>query len=248
MIDQAAELSTFVAGFSASLSSHAPYRPPTPGERDDVAAAVLAFVAGRSFSPGGFATAEYGRYAVLVHERGWGLYAVDRGAPPGLAVQVPHPNSDLHTEKVGVAVFTRTPSVLLVAGAHRKAGRGAADVAHREDSVFHAVATGLALPQVQLHGFQDAALPGAEVVVSPGAGAPGPAVRALAAELADAGFATRRAWADDCRRLAGTRNRQGRAAARLGTVFAHVEVNRTVREDPTRRVELARVVSRISSA
>lgn len=106
-------------------------------------------------------------------ERGWGLYVVEPSRPVTVVIEVPHPAFDLRSEAIGVALFDRTPGALLaVAGTHRRAAGGAGDVGHREDSMFHAVTDGLAaqgLPQVQLHGFDDASLPGVDVVLSAGA-------------------------------------------------------------------------------
>jgi hypothetical protein len=252
-----------LSGFASSLSPDAPYRPPTQTEREDAAAALLTIAEGlvppaarATLQRLGFSITEGTdpatgrRYALVLNElgtdRAWGVYLADLTGPATLAVEVPHPNFDLHTERLGVALHRQDAgSMLLMAGAHRRAADGAADVAHREDSLFHAVATGLAerkLPQVQLHGFHDASLPGAEVVISAGAADASPMIRTAAGRLAEAGFGTCRAWAQQCGDLEGTRNVQGKAAARLGTVFIHVECARTVRDDPARRAALVRAL------
>jgi len=172
-------------------------------------------------------------------ERAWGLYAIDRSAPPSLVVEVPHPSSDLRTDLVGLALFRQVPgAVLAVAGAHRRRE----DPAHDTRTVFHVVTTLLArrgLPQVQLHGFKDRTLPAADVVLSAGAGEAGDAARRAADHLEAAGFRVRRAWVEPCRGLAGTTNVQGQTAA--GTPFLHVELNRTIRE--TRRDDVVRALA-----
>jgi hypothetical protein len=155
-----------------------------------------------------------------------------------LAIEVPHPANDLHTDRVGLALFREVPGALLaVAGTHRRA----CDMAYQTDSLFHAVAVDLAsrgIAQVQLHGFRNASLPGVDVVVSAGAGEPtGPVCRA-AEHLMARGFAVRRGWQHADGTLQGKRNEQGLDAARRGTVFLHVELNRTVRDDPQRRSAL----------
>ena len=73
--------------------------------------------------------------------RGWGRVYVDQGAAPAWIVQVPHPVADQNTERLGARVLRSAPGgVLVLAGAHRNAAeKGAADVAHRTDSVFHDV-------------------------------------------------------------------------------------------------------------
>lgn len=172
-------------------------------------------------------------------ERAWGLYVIDRSAPPSLVVEAPHASSDLRTELIGLALFRRTPgAVLAVGGAHRRRE----DPAHDTGTVFHVVTTLLArrgLPQVQLHGFNDTTLASADVVLSAGAAEAGDAARRAADRLEDAGFRVCRAWAEPCRGLAGTTNVQGRAAG--GTSFLHVELNRTVRED--RRDDVVRALA-----
>jgi len=254
------DIAPLISDFASALSANAPYRAPSQSEREDGAAALVSIAEGRVAASAtkalerlGFTVSEHEdpvtqrRYALVVNERGteraWGLYVIELGAAARVAVEVPHPGFDLHTEEIGVELHRRTAgSMLLVAGAHRRAADGEADVAHEEHSLFHAVATGLAgrgLPQVQLHGFHDGALPEVDVIVSAGAGEAAAEIRDAAARLGDAGFALCRAWAGKCGDLEGTRNVQGKAAQRLGTVFAHVELSRSVRDSPTRRVGVA---------
>lgn len=254
------DLAQRVAAFAASLPPRAPYRPPTPAEREEAATAILAAwarhpadsLAGLGFSVQESTDSATGRDYVLVAsepgaERGWGCYVAEPAVTPRLVIEVPHPNSDLYTERAGVALHRLEPgSVLLLAGAHRRAGRRAADVAHREDSVFHAVAARLAqlgLPQIQLHGFVDASLPGTDLILSAGAGEATPAHDETADALRDAGFTVCRAWAGGCGGLEGTTNVQGRLAARLGTPFLHVEINRTTRQCPHRRAAVVRALA-----
>jgi hypothetical protein len=253
---QPTDLGAEVTRFAAGLHADDPYRPPTPAERRRFLAALRELRAGRPAAALGF-TARTGvdkktgrRFGLLVNppgERAWGWYLVDLSAPARLVVEVPHPNSDLHTEEIGLALYQAVPgSVLLVAGAHRRADGGAADVAHRTDSMFHAVAGDLAergLPQVQLHGFHDDNLPDTDVVVSPGAGDPGVYVRRVA-EAVDADFRVCRSWQRNCGRLEGTTNVQGRDAARRGTPFVHVEISRSVRDDHAAWSRLVRAIAR----
>ncbi|UQX01690.1 hypothetical protein [Streptomyces sp. RerS4] len=203
--------------------------------------------------------------------RGWGRIYVDLDGPARWSVQVPHPLADRDTERLGAEVLRGAPGgVMVLAGAHREAASGAggrgegdedaspekdpADMAHRTDSVFHAVVTELTrrgLPGIQLHGFADSSAPGARAVVSTGAGdAAGAEAAALADALEGAWGARRgrvegrvrgapdgrgaaavcRAWADPCP-LAGRTNQQGRLAAERGTRFLHLELARAVRSD-----------------
>jgi hypothetical protein len=175
------------------------------------------------------------------------MYVIDRSAPPSVVVEVPHPASDLRTELSGLALFRQvTGAVLLIAGAHRRADGRKADVAHEENSLFHVVATELArrgLPQVQLHGYHDENAPDRDIVISSGATQAGDQARRAADGLAVAGFAVCRAWDESCTGLEGTTNVQGKAAAQAGTVFLHVEMSRTIREDGQRRAAVAKVLA-----
>lgn len=250
------DLGAEVREFAAGLDDDDPYRPPEPAERRRLLAALRALEAGEPADVLGFSMRtgvdrETGRrFGLAVNgpgERAWGWYLVDLSAPPRLAIEVPHPNSDLRTEEIGLALFQAVPgSVLLVAGTHRRAADEAGDVAHRTDSMFHAVAGDLAergLPQVQLHGFHDDNLPDTDVVISPGAGDAGAAVRRVADDIGE-DFEVCRSWQQDCGRLEGTTNEQGRDAARRGTPFVHVEISRSVRDDRDTWSRLVRAMVR----
>ncbi|MFF1417960.1 hypothetical protein [Streptomyces sp. NPDC058280] len=171
--------------------------------------------------------------------RGWGRVYVALDAPAGFSVQVPHPVADAYSDTLGVGVLRGAPGgVLVIAGTHRTAGEGdAADVAHRRDTVFHAVCAELVtrrMPGIQVHGFADGTSPAHDLIVSTGAGAEGrPQAVTLARALADDGFAVCRAWSGRCP-LAGRTNKQGLLATAEGVPFLHVEVSRTVRADPSR--------------
>ncbi|MBB4966562.1 hypothetical protein [Saccharothrix violaceirubra] len=228
--------------FVAALSEDAPYRPPPASDRERFADAlsrlddgVLRDLGARVDRAVDQAT---GRPYALVDARMWGLYVVDLSAPVRLAVQVPHPANDLRTDGLGLDLFRRVPgAVLSVAGTHRRAGDGAGDVAHRTDSVFHAVAaehTGRGLAQVQVHGFDDASLPDVDVVLSPGAARDGDHLKGVADRL-DEDLEVCRAWSRDCDDLEGRTNVQGEEAAEHGVPFAHVELSRSVRESASSR-------------
>lgn len=174
--------------------------------------------------------------------RGWGRVYVDLDSPVRWSVQVPHPVADRYTERLGAELLSRAEGgVLVVAGAHRKAGRGdEADVAHRRDSVFHAVCAELArrgLPGVQLHGMDDDSAPEHDVVASTGRGREAVAEgRDLADALRERGYDVCRAWARSCP-LAGRSNVQGRTAAARDVPFLHIEFDARIREDRDRSRE-----------
>jgi hypothetical protein len=236
--------------FASTMRERDPYRPPNERDRRRFAAAVAGLGAtdgntdelrslGMVVEHG--TDAQTGRRFALVAEapgsaRGWGLYAVDLSRPARIAVQVPHPANDLRTEEIGLELFRRVPgAVLAVAGTHRRAAGGAGDMAHRTDSMFHALAEEHArrhLPQVQLHGFDDASLPSSDVVLSAGAGQPGDPIERVA-DAVPANLRVCRAWRSDCGALEGTKNAQGTTAAEHATTFFHIEVNRSVRNSPS---------------
>lgn len=169
-----------------------------------------------------------------VTPRGWGRVYIDLDHRPSWSVQVPHPVFDRGTEQLGVRVLRGSPGgVLVIAGAHRKAGVGnSADVAHRRDTVFHAICAELArrgMPGIQLHGFAADSAPGYDVVTSTGAGSAGRQDgRDLADTLGTHGFRVCRAWVRSCP-LEGLTNMQGRVADDDHVAFLHVEFSPTAR-------------------
>jgi hypothetical protein len=248
------------------LDPDGPYRDPTPAERDravaaadllasgDTTAAVEAFAPLEMSVSTGTDSATGRRYAMAASrfdtDRSWGILAVDLPQePPHVLVEVPHPGSDLHTERLGLALFRALPgAALLIAGAHRRAGDGAADVAHEPDSLFHALATHLAdrgATQVQLHGFHDDSLADHDIVVSAGAGTSTQLTEPMAEALSAAGFDVCRAWSQRCGSLEGRTNAQGREAAVLGHPFLHLEINRSTRDDDQRSAALIRTVATV---
>lgn len=240
-----------VRRFAAGLSTTAGYTRPSRAERAAVVEGVRRALAGR-WRAAGTALARAG-YVLhrrvdaatgrVFHElsdgaaapRGWGRVVIDTGSTVHFGIQVPHPRADVASELLGVQLFRRVPgSVLVVAGAHRRAAPGrVADVAHAPESVFqsvHELLVRLGLPVVQLHGFQNATAPGSDVVVSAGPGLRSSFVDGVARRLEAAGLAVCRPWRTGGRGLAGTTNVQARWSAARGGEFAHVEVSRRVRD------------------
>jgi len=250
----------------AGLRPDGPYRDPTRAERTQARRAVERLLTTAS-GGGGPSLADLafrevdgvdpktGRpFRLFVDDstdRGWGAVLVDRSTPVRLVVQVPHPGFDIDTELMGVDLHRRVPgSVLLIAGAHRAAADGDADVAHNDRSFFHAVSAEFAahgVPAIQLHGFADRNLPDAEAVVSSAAASVTDLARAVADELAGSGVVTCRAWARRCGRLEGTTNEQGRAAADHGAPFVHLELGWSIRSAPARRDRVIQAVAAVFS-
>ncbi|MEV6606248.1 hypothetical protein [Kutzneria sp. NPDC051319] len=256
--------------FAAALRSDASYRPPTVREGESALAGLIPLLTGgkdtqsevKTLTPLGFALttgkdSATGRQFVMAatepgDERGWGMYIADYGAQARQVIEVPHPNFDLDTEQVGVQLYRALPgSAVLIAGAHRRAANGLADVAHNANSLFNLVATALArkgLPQIQLHGFDSSSLPGTGVVVS-GGSTPHTRLHERIADRIEAdGTVVCRAWQASCGHLEGTTNVQGQAADSMGTVFAHIESDGSVREDPQQRDQLVKALAEAISA
>lgn len=247
------DLAREVADYTSRFGPGRGYRHPGRSDREGIAAAVGLLLDGhraqaeqqlsqRDFTvrtvfdrPSGHRYTEVAdRTDAAVTPRGWGRIYLDLDHRPRWSVQVPHPGFDLGTEQLGVRVMRGAPGgVLVIAGAHRKAGVGnSADVAHRLDTVFHAICAELArrgMPGIQLHGFAASAAPDYDVITSTGAGSAG---RQDGRDLADAlgghGFRVCRAWARSCP-LEGLTNVQGQVADDDHVPFLHVEFSPEVR-------------------
>lgn len=250
-IDLAADITAFTSHFAAGRG----YREPDRADRRGIADAVGLVLDGhraeavRRLSERDFTLTEVRdrvsghRYAEIadrtetsVTPRGWGRVYVPLDAPARWSVQVPHPVADRNSERLGVRVLRGAPGgVLVLAGAHRRAGRGdTADVAHRTDTVFQAVCAELArrgMPAVQVHGFAADSAPGYDVIASTASGSLGrPDGRRLADALRARDFRVCRAWVRHCP-LEGTENTQSHTAENAHTVFLHVEFAPALRAD-----------------
>jgi hypothetical protein len=244
-----------VTSVARGVSRDQQFVPPTAAERADagrgLARLAVGDVAGAAtvLGPLGFTVtddhdpATGRRYALAVSEtstaRAWGIYLVDLSEPLRLCVAVPHPKSDALCEQLALRLWRAVPgSMLAMAAVHRDAPArtGTADHSHNTDSVFHHLWTGVlgprGVPQIQVHGFDDARAP-EQVVVSTGAGPVTPAAVRIADEISAVGLTTTRSWdgtADPD--LRARTNVQGVAADANDWVWVHVEHNRTVRDRP----------------
>ncbi|WP_406378902.1 hypothetical protein [Streptomyces sp. NBC_00197] len=265
------DLAQSVAAYTDRFAPDGAFQPPSRTERETIAAGVGLLLEGRreqaeqrlaevDFTLRTVVDGSTGRRFAEVYDRvdqgpsprGWGRVLVDLEHPVRWSVQVPHPVADQDTELLGVRVLRGAPGGLLViAGAHRKSGEGnAADVAHRRDTVFHAICAELVrrgVPGIQLHGFAQKSAPHYDVIASTGAGEDGLTDgRRLADALGDRDFAVCRAWARSCP-LAGRDNVQGRTAADARVPFLHVEFAPGPRKDSrqaARAAEALAVVTR----
>lgn len=234
------------------------YVAPKPPEAAEIADAVAGLVdGGQPAAPPGYEVLVDEGVDVLVEvpvqgqTRGWGLYAVRGDSPSTVVVQVVHPRADRYSEVIGARIFDEAQArVLMVAGAHRTASGGDADVAHAPGSVFAAVDDLVVQPGwivLQVHGFAAANHPGieAEAVLSSGSATPGPVVEAIAAALEEQGISTCVYDGVRCASLAGTRNLLGQHARDAGAGFVHFELADSVRNDPQRRDTAIAAVSSV---
>lgn len=242
-----------VLSYTADLRPGGPYTPPDRTERDRLSEAVDHLLDGdaararRLLAPLGLGltrltdTGSGHRFDEIAatgpgRASHWGRLYLSADSSTRWNVQVPHPVSDRDTEKLGLRLLERVPGgSLVLAGAHRRAGKdGAADVAHREDSAFHALVVVLqehGVPGLQLHGFSASSGRPYDAVVSSGAAqsAPGTAT-ALADRMEADGLSVCRGWSARCP-LEGTLNVQGRSATRRHVPFLHVELVPDARGD-----------------
>jgi hypothetical protein len=242
------DLAEWLAGFTSTMSKAQPYREPTASEAGDGVAGLHRLLgggdAGVLLRPLGFIVTSgidsaSGRPFSLAFsepapgKRAWAAVLVDLCAPARLVIGSPHPVADQDSEQVGLAVWRRSPgSLLLVAGAHRRAAGGLADPRNHTASLFHRLAATLlaaGLPHLQVHGFADESAPDVDLVLSPGATTAGVPITRVADSLAANDLAVVRTWQTPMPQLDGTTNVQGRAAAWTGAVFVHAEISASAR-------------------
>ena len=247
------DLDAVLAEHVAGLSPDGPYRDPQPAQRRATRAALDALLAEPTDTARadallgdlgfrvtrGVDDADGRRFTLYLadpaRETGWGGLLIDPSTPIRSVVEVPHPNFDLDTDLLGTALYRTLPgSALLIAGAHRQAAGGAADVAHNDASLFQVISERFAergLAQLQLHGFAKRSLPDADAVVSTGAGPHIDLAVHIADRLKDADLRVCRAWRERCKGLEGRTNVQGTAAAKRAAPFVHLELGWSMRRD-----------------
>jgi hypothetical protein len=256
-----ADLRDRILSYTADFRPDGPYTPPDRVERNRLSRAVGHLLdkdaagAQRLLTPIGLRVTRltdtgsgrrYDEIAATGPGRAsqWGRLYLTADSRTRWNVQVPHPVSDQDTERLGLRLLEGGPGgSLVLAGAHRKAGRdGAADVAHRQDSAFHTIVEALqrhGVPGLQVHGFAESSGRPYDAVVSSGAAqsAPG-AASALADRLEAGGLHVCRGWSAHCP-LEGTLNAQGRSAVREHSQFLHVELAPGARGDGPDAAEAA---------
>lgn len=261
--DDRVDVDAAIAAHVASLSPDGPYRDPDRAEREATRAALDVLLT-RSGDAGradellrgiGFRVvrgvdAADGRPMILYladPATGWGGLLIDPSAPVRSVIGVPHPAHDLHTEELGLRLYRAAAgSALLIAGAHRRAADEDADVAHNDRSLFHLISEEAAerrIPQLQLHGFGERSLPGADAVVSTGSGPRNDLAIGIARELKARDLTVCRAWVSRCTGLEGVTNVQGAAAEEHDADFVHLELGWSLRRDTDGREQAGEAIS-----
>lgn len=242
-----------VIDYARQAAERTPYTPPSAADRKRLALGVGRLLDGdrpgaeRVLAAAGFRVTRLTdavsgrRYdEVAAREQGpearWGRLYVSADADIRWSVQVPHPVADRATETLGTHLLEGTPhGALVLAGAHRTAGRGdAADVAHRTDSAFHAIVVELQkrdIPGMQLHGFARTPSRPYDAILSTGAARAASRDATTLADLMEArDLRVCRGWSAPCP-LEGTTNAQGKSAQHQGTPFLHAELSPKARAD-----------------
>jgi hypothetical protein len=181
-------------------------------------------------------------------QRGWGFFLFDLSAPIDLIIEAPHPIADPNSAQMAFAHWQkRKGALLMVAGAHKDAASGLANVSLQTNNVFHQLAASYAsrkIGQIQWHTYTDATAPGLTQVVSAGTGNAGAAVKRVSTELTAAGFAVGNAWdsSGSGTSLTAVTNVQGLDAAAKGSTWIHIENNLTTANDTAARAKAVQAV------
>ncbi|MCA9177360.1 MAG: VCBS repeat-containing protein, partial [Planctomycetales bacterium] len=203
-------------------------------------------------------------------QQGWGSYFVFPGATDNALVEVPHPIADLRSWEVGAIAFRDSNARgFLLSGAHRDAnGADTADVAHLADSVFQQVHQSWndvngATTTWQVHGFGigNHAFPaGTDAVISNGTGGVSGEVVTLDQRLEGLGLETYayntlaashplNQLPNDTldgttfASLGATTNVQRQHASTLNATFVHIELERNIRDDATKRQQVGAAIA-----
>lgn len=186
--------------------------------------------------------------------RGWGLYIFRAGGGSrDLVIEAPHPVDDLRTDRIGIMAFSESKArAFLVAGTHRKANRdGSSDAAHSPHSIFEAVheaVTKSSTTVIQVHGFTLAKEPGyPQVVLSSGDEVAASPVSELSSILKAKGLTTEISGGGALKELEAATNAQGKYANSIGATFIHIELESSVREDPSKYRKVVSAISEFAS-
>jgi hypothetical protein len=256
-----ADLDDIVASRVSKMGPSDPYRDPKTKERTAARDATVLLLAGGDPARAedlldgigykvvhGVDTVGDRRFTFYLSDpgTGWAGLLVDPSGPITSVIEVPHPAYDLNTEKLGVSLFRKLPgTAMLIAGAYRQADGNKADVAHNDQSMFQVFSEVFAqhqIAQLQLHGFAQRSLPGADAVVSTGSAAHNDRAVRVARELKGQNLIACRAWVSRCTGLEGTTNVQGMTAGDNDAEFVHLELTWSLRRDQPGRDRVQKAV------
>ncbi|GAB4540778.1 MAG: hypothetical protein Fur0020_10110 [Thermodesulfovibrionia bacterium] len=169
---------------------------------------------------------------------GRGFFIFRMGSHKGIAIQIPHAFSDIHTRKIGYRVFLDTNAHAI---AFNTIKRDKADMAHIENSYFIAFAKAFAKTHpsgyvVQLHGFSKgkrvtASGKRADVIISPGRAVTTPITMGIYNCLKDGMDVEVSLYSHEARELGGKKNSTGVTLSRMGyDGFVHIEMSKELRD------------------
>jgi hypothetical protein len=174
-------------------------------------------------------------------KNGWGMFVVRESGNNNVIIEAPHPVSDRGSEWVAMDLYRALGArALLVAGAHRTASGGSADVANVAGSIFEAMHQALLYKApnwggkplvLQVHGFSTAKHPEYPQVVLGYETGSSVVLETVVLELRSSleargisvGLCDGKLW----RELCGTKNVQ--AASSKGAMFLHMEISEGLR-------------------
>ncbi len=185
--------------------------------------------------------------------KGWGLYIFRSGNNSSdMVIETPHPLYDLNTDRIGILAFEKSRArAFLLAGTHRNANRdGSADAAHSPRSMFQAVHESVAASSttvIQIHGFTLVKEPGYPQIVLSSIGADTSSVSELSSILESKNFTTGIANGEKLKELEATNNIQGKYASASGATFIHMELESSIRNNPSRYGKVVAAISEFGS-
>jgi hypothetical protein len=183
--------------------------------------------------------------------RGWYLFRTNHQST--LALEAPHARNDVQTGIISLRLFLAGQARVLAAATIT---RYTADMAHLDDTFFHAFTlafaetcpTGLVF---QLHGFEsnNHTNARADVIASTGSSSPGSWFTDAIQQFRTSTSLLVLAYPQDTKTLGATTNAQGQALHKAGRCrFLHLEFTKEVRDRLTRDPKLRRAILECLSA
>ncbi len=185
---------------------------------------------------------------------GWGLYIFRAGGGSrDIVIESPHPVDDIHTDRIGVMAFSESEAkAFLMAGTHRQANRdGSSDAAHSSRSIFevvHETITKNSTTIIQVHGFTKTKEPGyPQIVLSSGNEVATSPISELSSILKAKGFTIGISSDEALEELEAATNVQGKYANSIGATFIHIELESSIRENPSKYRKVVSAINEFAS-